>query len=397
MISPEEQIKTLQVGTEQILPKEELRKKLKRGKPLIVKFGADPTAPDLHLGHAVVLSKLRQFQDLGHKIVFLIGDFTTKIGDPSGRSKTRPPLSDKEIKQNAETYFTQVAKILDPKKTEIVYNSTWLNKMMLSDILKLLGKVTVARIIEREDFKNRLDKNLPLGSHELLYPLLQGYDSVELKADLELGGSDQTFNLLMGRHLQEQYDQEPQVVMTFPLLEGTDGVEKMSKSYNNYIGLFETAENAFGKLMSISDDLMFRYSLLLLHTSNEEIEKQKKEIASGSLHPMDHKKKIAHTIVTKFWSKEEADKGLEHFKSIFQKKDYEQATEVKVSGLESPCWIVDLLKTTGAVTTSSQAKQLIEAGAVTIDDVKVADFKATVKWKAGSIIKAGKKKIIKIS
>lgn len=391
----EKEIKLIEAGTVQTLPENELRKKLESGKKLKVKLGMDPTAPDLHLGHAVVLSKLKEFQDLGHEVIFLIGDFTARIGDPSGKSKTRPPLTEEEIKKNQKTYFEQVGKILDVNKCTIHYNSEWLDKLSASDLLKLFGKVTLARIIEREDFAKRLKEKQPIGFHELLYPLLQGYDSVALDADVELGGTDQTFNLLMGRFLQEQYGQEPQVIITMPLLEGLDGVQKMSKSLGNYVSLSEPANDAFGKLMSISDALMWRYFEILLGKSKQELSALEAKVAYGTLHPMELKKQMAHDIIAKFWSKKEADEAQQNFEALFQKKDYTQAQEVAL-GLESPAWIVDILKALGTVKTSSDAKRLIQNKAVSVDGEPVTDFKAQIDWKSGMIIKAGKHKIYKI-
>ena len=280
----------LQAGVEQIIPKTEFLKKLELKRPLRVKLGADPTSADLHLGHAVVLSKLRQFQDCGHEVIFLIGDFTARIGDPTGRSKTRPALTDEQIQANTQTYFNQVSKILDPAKIIVRYNSQWLDKLSSREFVNLCSKVTLARLIEREDFAQRITEHQPIGFHELLYPLMQGYDSVVLQADIELGGTDQTFNLLMGRFLQEHYGQEPQVIMTLPLLEGLDGVQKMSKSLGNAIGLAEPADQAYGKLMSISDELMWRYYQVLLHMRQQEICRMQEQVQQGTVHPMTLKK-----------------------------------------------------------------------------------------------------------
>lgn len=390
-------IKVLKIGTVQVTPEEDLRKKLHKGKPLRIKLGMDPTAPDLHLGHAVVLSKLRQFQDLGHEILFLIGDYTARIGDPTGRSKTRPPLTEEQIKTNSKTYFDQISKILDPSKTRVHYNSEWLSLLTFADLIKIAGTITVARLIEREDFQKRLSENTPIGFHELLYPIMQGYDSIALKADVELGGTDQTFNLLMGRYLQEQFNQEPQVIITVPLLEGLDGVQKMSKSYGNYVGLWEPAEQAYGKLMSVSDTLMWRYYSLLLLKTDEEIQRMKDGVATNTLHPMTLKKEMALGIVARFWSTKEAQEAQKQFEALFQNKDYSQATEVNLSkDTPNPIWIVDLVKQLGAVKTSSDAKRLIESGAVHVDDVAVQEFKAEIKWKSGMVIKIGKHKIYKI-
>lgn len=390
-------LEILKSGTVQILPEDEFLKKLKSGKKLRIKLGADPTAPDLHLGHVVVLNKLRQFQDLGHEVIFLIGDFTALIGDPTGKSKTRPPLSPEEVAQNSKTYLEQVGKILDIKKTRIVYNSHWLSKFKFDDVLRLAGKVTVARVIEREDFAKRLQEKTSIGLHELFYPLMQGFDSVELNADVELGGTDQTFNLLMGRFLQEQYGQEPQAILTMPLLEGLDGVKKMSKSLGNYIGLWETEVQAYGKLMSISDELMYRYALLLLSKTEKEIAQLQQDVKSEKLHPMALKKQIAHDIVAKYWTKEGAMQAQQNFEALFQKKDYTQAQEVELlKSFKNPVWVVELLKELKAVNSSSDAKRLIESGAIAVDDFVVKDFKAEIVWQPGTIIKAGKHKIYKI-
>lgn len=393
-----QQLEIIKSGTVQTLPEADLVKKLSSGKKLKIKLGMDPTAPDLHLGHAVVLSKMRQFQDLGHEVIFLIGDFTALIGDPTGKSKTRPPLSEAEIKQNAKTYFEQVCKILDRNKTVIRYNSEWLSPLSFTDIVKLAAKTTLARIIEREDFQKRLSENSSIGFHELFYPIMQGYDSVALNADVELGGTDQTFNLLMGRFLQEQYNQEPQVIITVPILEGLDGVQKMSKSLGNYVGLWEAANDAFGKLMSISDELMWKYYLLLGGKTESEISSLQALVSQEKLHPMKAKKDMAHLIVSRFWSQEEANAALVFFENMFQKQDYSTATKVEViNSLQQPCWIVDLLKAVNAASSSSDAKRLIESGAVSIDNKTISDFKATVPCSEGMILKAGKHKIYKLS
>lgn len=391
------QLEILKSGTVQILPEDLLLKKLKSGKKLKIKLGADPTAPDLHLGHVVVLNKLRQFQDLGHEVIFLIGDFTALIGDPSGKSKTRPPLSKEDVLRNSKTYLEQVGKILDIKKTTVVYNSEWLSKLKFDDVLRLAGKATVARIIKREDFDKRLKNNVPIGMHELFYPLMQGYDSVALGADIELGGTDQTFNLLIGRFLQEQYGQDPQVIMTLPLLEGLDGVKKMSKSLGNYVGLWENADKAYGKLMSIPDDLVFRYFLLLLNKTEKQVEALKSKVKNGTLHPMNLKKEMAYDIVAKYWSSDEAKAGQDRFEALFQKNDYSKANETMLpNNFDNPVWIVHLLRELKAVTSSSEAKRLLQSGAVLVDDKVIKEFKTEVSWKSGSIIKVGKRRIYKI-
>lgn len=385
-------------GTAQIIPEQEFEKKLASKKKLKIKLGLDPTAPDLHLGHAVVLGKMKQFQDAGHEVIFLIGDFTSKIGDPSGKSKTRPPLTDAQIQENMKTYFDQVSKILDPQKLSVRYNSEWLAPLDMADIIKLASKITVAQLIEREDFKNRLANKQPISFHELLYPILQGYDSVALHADVELGGTDQTFNLLMGRVLQEAYGQEPQVIITVPLLEGLDGVQKMSKSLNNAIGLNEPADQAFGKLMSISDQLMWRYFELLLGKTKADLSRMEERVASGNLHPMELKKDMARQIIAKYWSASEAEKAFASFEAVFQKKDYSKAQQITLpKGTANPIWIVDLLKTIDAIKTSSEAKRIIESGGVEIDGKQIQDFKAEVSWRSGSTIKVGKHRIYTIA
>lgn len=390
-------IQRLQTGTVQILPEDGLLKKLALKRPLIIKLGMDPTAPDLHLGHAVVLKKLKQFQDLGHTVIFLIGDFTAQIGDPTGKSKTRPPLSEQDIAHNMKTYFNQVQRILDPAKITVRYNSEWLQKISLSHFIRLCSKITVARLIDRDDFSNRIQNHQPISFHELLYPILQGYDSVELEADVELGGTDQTFNVLMGRYLQEQYQKEPQIVITTPLLEGLDGEQKMSKSLNNAIGLAEPAEQAFGKLMSISDTLMWRYYELLLDYSTDDIDTLKQQIHNQSVHPMDVKKRMAQKIVALFWSQQEADDARSQFEQLFQKKDYSNANVVHLAVPAShTLWIVDLLKMINAINSSSEARRLIESKAVQINGDPVADFKASVTITPDMIIKVGKHRIYKI-
>lgn len=388
----------IKAGTAQISPEEALLKKLATGKKLVIKLGMDPTAPDLHLGHAVVLRKMKEFQELGHDVVFLIGDFTARIGDPTGKSKTRPPLTEDEIAYNMQTYLDQVDTMIDVDRATVAYNSAWLNQLNASDFLKLCAKVTLARIIEREDFDNRIQKNQPISFHELLYPLLQGYDSVALKADIELGGTDQTFNLLMGRFLQEQYGQEPQLIITMPLLIGLDGVHKMSKSLGNIIGLLEPAEDAFGKLMSISDELMWHYLSVLLRKSDAEIDALKKAVENGSLHPMQLKKDMAFEVVKTFWSADGAQKGLAVFESVIQRKDYRQAQELPLdpSLFGQPIWIVELIKKVSSLQSSSEIRRLLDAGAVAIDEQLITDFKAMVTPVKGMIVKVGKHQIYKL-
>jgi tyrosyl-tRNA synthetase len=392
-----ERSQILERGVTAILPENGLIEKIKSGKPLTIKFGMDPTAPDLHLGHAVVLEKLREFQNLGHNVIVLIGDYTARIGDPSGKSKTRPSLTKEEIEHNTKTYFNQVRKILDPQKITIRYNSEWLDPLTSQDILQLLARVTLSSLIEREDFKKRLRSNKTIYLHELLYPILQGYDSVALDADVELGGTDQTFNLLMGRYLQHQFGKEPQIVMILPLLEGLDGVQKMSKSLGNAIGLNESGQHAFGKLMSISDVLMWRYFELLLHKTADEIALFQERISTGNLHPMTLKKEMAHEILSKFWSPKEADEAQRYFETIFEKKDYAKAESVTLAQtIPNPVWVVDLLKALQVISTSSEAKRLIEANAVEVDGKKVDDFTAQISHHPGTTIKVGKHRIFTI-
>lgn len=384
-------------GTVQVTPVDQLKKKLATGKSLTIKLGMDPTAPDLHLGHVVVLSKMRQFQDLGHTVIFLIGDYTARIGDPTGKSKTRPPLTEEEIARNTQSYFEQVSRILDAQKVKVVYNSTWLDKLTSADMLKICARTTLAQLIERDDFQKRMTAQEPIAFHELFYPIMQGYDSVELKADVELGGTDQTFNLMMGRHLQESYGQEPQVIITMPLLEGLDGVQKMSKSLGNAVGIAEPADQAYGKLMSISDQLMWRYLLLLVGKTDADIKQLQEDVAAGTLHPMTLKKQMAHAIVKKFWSMAEAEQAQSSFEALFQKKDYSKAQEATLpEGTENPLWVIELLKLLGAISSSSEGRRLIEAKAVSINEESITDFKALIGWSSGMIVKVGKHRIYKL-
>lgn len=382
--------------TSQVIPVEDLKKKLASNRPLKIKLGMDPTAPDLHLGHAVVLLKMKEFQDLGHEVIFLIGDFTARIGDPTGRSKTRPPLSEEDIERNSKTYFEQVSRILDPKKLTIRYNSEWLAPFDAKEFVKLCAKVTLARVTEREDFAKRIQEQTPIGLHELLYPLMQGYDSVALHADVELGGTDQTFNLLMGRYLQEQYGQEPQVIITTPLLVGLDGSAKMSKSLGNAIGLTEPADQVYGKLMSISDSLMWEYYQLLLRKSPAEILALQKAVESDQVHPMELKKAMAFGIVEKFWGTPAAQEAQEIFTELFQKKEYTHATPVELAKLPAPeVNIIELLKLIGAAVSSTQARELTQAGAVTVNGQKITDIRAVVQLSAGIHMKVGKHRFYK--
>jgi len=391
MLSPEEQLGIIKRGVVEVIEEEELLKKLKEGRPLKVKAGFDPTAPDLHLGHTVLLQKLRQFQQLGHEVYFVIGDFTAMIGDPTGRSETRPPLSREEVLENAKTYEHQVFKILDPEKTNIVFNSTWLSGLGTDGIIKLAGKYTVARMLERDDFSKRFKEGIPIYIHEFIYPLLQGYDSVFLKADVELGGTDQKFNLLVGRDLQRGFGQEPQVCITLPLLVGLDGVRKMSKSYQNYIAIQEEPESMFGKIMSISDDLMWDYYTLLTDYTEEEIEDFKK-----NLHPMDAKKKLAHFIVERFQGKEQADRALEFFVKTFSEREFpEDAPIIEVSyGLKRRAY--ELLFELGIESSKNSARRVVEGGGLRINGTKVEDPNQEIEIKEELRLQVGKKRFYRV-
>ncbi len=390
-------ISKLLAGTVAVLPQEDLAKKLASQRKLKIKFGIDPTSPDLHLGHTVVLSKLREFQDLGHEVILLIGDFTARIGDPTGRSKTRPPLSDEQIVHNFRTYLEQVAKILDLNAITVRYNNEWLGSLTSKEWLALCAQVTLARLIEREDFAQRIQTHQPIGFHELTYPLLQGYDSVALRADVELGGTDQTFNLIMGRFLQEHYGQEPQVIMTMPLLPGLDGAIKMSKSLGNAIGITEPANDVYGKLMSISDELMWVYYEILLQLPKAEVQLLKERVQQGSEHPMSLKKALAQAITSKFWGRSEADQAQAAFEHLFQKRDFDYAQAIDKGAFASAVWIIDLLKQLGAVSSSAEARRLIKEGAVSINSDKVIDFKACVTLNSGDHIKVGKHRFYRVT
>jgi len=385
-------------GSVDCLPAGQLEKRLESGKKLKIKLGMDPTAPDLHLGHAVVLKKMRQFQDLGHEVIFLIGDYTARIGDPTGKSKTRPALSDEDIAKNSKTYFEQIGRILDLEKTTIEYNSRWLSKLTFSDTIQLCAKITVARLLERDDFSNRMKQQQPIALHELLYPVMQGYDSVVLDADVELGGTDQTFNLLCGRFLQEQYDKKPQVILTTPLLEGLDGVEKMSKSLGNYIGLTDDPIDAYGKLMSISDHLMWRYFSLLLSKQEEELDLMKESVMFHQVHPMDMKKQMAFGIIKEFWTEKDAVAAQNNFIALFQKKDLSKGKQVTLPAtFKNPVWVIDLLKELEAISSTSEGKRLIESGSVSLDGETIKEFKAEVAWHTGMTIRVGKHRIYSLT
>jgi len=384
-------------GAEEVLVEGELVKKLKQGRPLKVKAGFDPTAPDLHLGHTVLINKLRQFQELGHEIQFLIGDFTGMIGDPTGKSVTRPPLTQEEVKENAETYCEQVFKILDPKKTRVVFNSEWMGKMDAAGLIQLAGKQTVARMLERDDFSRRYKGGQPIAIHEFLYPLIQGHDSVAMQADIELGGTDQKFNLLMGRHLQENNGQEPQVVITMPLLEGLDGVQKMSKSLGNYIGITEPANEMFGKIMSVSDELMWRYFELLSFRPMEEIDQFRQEIGQG-LNPRDVKFRLAEELVGRFHDRAAAVEARESFIARFQKGAMpDDMPEVSVAAQDNVLAIAQLLREAGLVQSSSEGMRMIKQGAVKIDGEKVADAGLEIASGTTHIYQVGKRRFARVT
>ncbi|AJP56465.1 tyrosine--tRNA ligase [Pandoraea vervacti] len=384
-------------GCDELLVEEEFLQKLARseatGKPLRIKLGLDPTAPDIHIGHTVVLNKMRQLQDLGHTVIFLIGDFTSLIGDPSGRNSTRPPLTREQIETNARTYFEQAALVLDREKTEIRYNSEWSMKLGADGMIKLASRYTMARMLEREDFTKRFQGGVPIAIHEFLYPLMQGYDSVALESDLELGGTDQKFNLLVGRELQKQYGQEPQCILTMPLLEGLDGVEKMSKSKNNYIGISEKPSEMFGKLMSISDDLMWRYYELLSFRTLEEIAQLRKDVEGGR-NPRDVKVLLGQEIVARFHSQADAERALEDFNARAKGGVPDDIPEVSLDG--APLGIAQLLKQAGLVPSTSEANRNIEQGGVRIDGEVVSDKGAKID--AGTyVVQVGKRRFARVT
>ena len=384
-------------GCDELLIESEFAQKLARsektGKPLRIKLGLDPTAPDLHLGHTVVLNKMRQLQNLGHVVIFLIGDFTSMIGDPSGRNITRPPLTREQVKENAMTYFAQASLVLDPEKTEIRYNSEWSDKLGAAGMIQLASQYTLARIMEREDFANRFKNGFPISVHELLYPLMQGYDSVALQSDLELGGTDQKFNLLVGRELQRHYNQEPQCILTMPLLEGLDGVEKMSKSKGNYVGITEPANIMFGKLMSISDEMMWRYYDLLSFKSIQDVERLKEEVKNGK-NPRDVKVELGKEIVTRFHSGAAADAALEDFVARSRGGIPDDIPAVSLSG--APLGIGQLLKQAGLCASTSEALRLVDQGGVRIDSQTISD--RGLKVDAGSfVVQVGKRKFAKVT
>ena len=395
-MDPKNQIEIIKQGIDEIIGESDLIEKLKQGKKLTVKVGFDPTAPDLHLGHTVVLRKMRQFQDLGHKVIFLIGDFTGKIGDPSGKNKTRPPLTDEEIKENATTYAEQVFKVLDEDKTVVDFNSRWGDQMTAADMIKLSAQSTVARMIERDDFSKRYKNNLPISIHEFLYPLMQGQDSVELEADIELGGTDQKFNLLVGRDLQKNQGMSPQTIITLPLLEGLDGVKKMSKSENNYIGITEDADQIFGKTMSIPDEIMFKWFDLLSLLPSNELKRIKKSVDEGG-NPRDAKIVLAVELTERFTSAKEAETAKENFFKKFAKNELPSDIEEKTLKHKGNYPLPNLLKDIGFASSTSEALRLLSQGAVKIDQIKVDSKDLHIELNTKKLIQVGKKKIIYIT
>lgn len=396
----DEELRILKKGVAEIITEEDLRKKLeishKESRPLIVKLGLDPSAPDIHMGHTVVLRKLKQFQDLGHQVVLIIGDFTGMIGDPTGKSETRKQLTREEVLENAKTYQKQIFKILDPEKTIIRFNSEWLSKLTFEDVIVLCSKYTVSRMLEREDFKKRMETQQPISIHEFFYPLMQAYDSIALHADVELGGTDQKFNILMGRTLQREYNQEPQVAILMPILEGTDGVKKMSKSLGNYIGINESPEQIYGKTMSIPDNLIVRYYELLTDIHPDELENIKKQLESGTLNPRDAKMQLAKELVRLYHGEDAAEMAEQYFVSVFQKGNIpDNIEEIVISGdIAQEVWLPRFMADYNLAATSSEGKRLIQQGAVKINGQKVKNENVTLK--NGDIIQIGKRKFGRI-
>ena len=395
----EEQLTLIKRGVEEILPEEELVEKLEKSQqtntPLVIKLGCDPSRPDLHIGHGVVLRKLRHFQDLGHQVVLVIGDFTSIIGDPSGRNKTRPQLSLEEAKKNAETYVKQSEAILDIDILKIVYNSTWLNIMRFSEVVQLASKYTIARMMERDDFTKRYKAEVPISIHEFLYPLAQGMDSVELKADVELGGTDQKFNLLVGRDLQREYGQEPQVIMTLPLLEGTDGVEKMSKSYGNHIGLHDIPEDMYGKALSISDDMIEKYFLLAVDADVDMMKEVRRQLDDNSVNPRDVKRWLARELVTLYYDSETAVKAQEHFDRVFISKDVPD--DMEEFKLTEEIQLLDILKNSGFIRSKGEGRRLIKQNAIKLNGKICGDELTALAPGCGEVvIKVGKRRFLKV-
>ena len=401
-MSPEQQLERIRFGSVDLVSEEELLKKLMNSftkeKPLKIKAGFDPSRPDLHLGHLVLLNKLKLFQDLGHQVIFLIGDFTAQIGDPSGSDKTRPILTPSKVKTNAETYSRQVFKVLDKSKTKVCFNSTWMDKMSAGELIRLAGKYTVARMLERDDFSKRFKTNQSICVHEFLYPLVQGYDSTVLEADVELGGTDQLFNLLVGRELQKRSGQESQCVLTVPILEGIDGVRKMSKSYDNYIAIEDSPREIFGKTMKLSDKLMVRYYELLTDKTSTDITQLKADLQSGKAHPMEVKKELAYFFVKQFYDSSMAEKEKEHFENIFSRHGVPSDIQEHIFPPAEGVWICHLIREVGFSPSTSEARRLIQGSAVEINGKKIRDNSLKIDLKKGEefILKAGKRRFAKI-
>lgn len=400
-MNPREQLELLTRGCVEVITKEELLERLKRKRCLTVKYGADPSAPDLHLGHSIPLRKLRQFQELGHRVVFIIGDFTAMIGDPTGVSQTRKQLSREEVRENAQTYLEQVGKILDIKKTEIVFNSQWFSRMNLEQVINsLASKYTLARILERDDFSERFKNERAIYIHELLYPLMQGYDSLMISADVEIGGTDQKFNMLVGRDLQRENGQLPQIVMTLPLLEGLDGVAKMSKSLNNYVGLTDPPEEMFGKLMSISDELMWRYFELLTDISPEELRSRREKASTGAINPMEVKMELAYRIVSTYHDEESARKAKEEFERVFRYGDIpSELEEVRISKdqlKDGKIWIIKLLVLSGFVNGAREAKRLVSQGAIRVNKQQISNPNLDIEIEGSAVVQIGKRKFFRV-
>lgn len=403
MLTIDEQFDIIKRGTVEIVPEEGLKAKLKdaqeKGKKLKIKLGLDPTAPYIHIGHGVVLRKMRQFQDFGHEVIIIIGDFTASIGDPSGKTITRPQLTAEEIAENAKTYYDQYCLILDPAKTRVVFNSEWLGKLSFADVIRIVSKVTVARILERDDFETRLAEGRPISMHELMYPVCQAYDSVVLESDVEVGGTDQKFNILMGRDLQTQFGLEEQIGLFMPILPGLDGVQKMSKSLGNYVGITEDPKDMFGKLMSIPDEIMPSYFELCTDVPLDEIEEIKKKLFDGSMHPMEAKKRLAREIVTIYHSADAAKEAQAEFERVFSQHEVPaDMPEVGVADImeDGKVWIVKLLAAANMAPSNSEARRLVMQGGVTIDGEKISDPKANIEVKDGQVLRAGKLKFARI-
>ena len=401
MLKPENQLETIKRGSVEIIVEAELLKKLQKSftenRPLKIKAGFDPTAPDIHLGHTVLLEKMRQLQDLGHEVIFLIGDFTGMIGDPSGKSEMRKPLTKEQVIENAKTYQEQIFKILDPERTKVVFNSEWMSSMSAEDIIRLASRYTVARMLEREDFKQRWINLSPISIHEFMYPLIQGYDSVMLNADVELGGTDQKFNLIVGRELQKEYGQEPQCLVLMPLLEGLDGVKKMSKSLGNYIGITEPPKEMYGKIMSIRDELMLRYYELLSHISLKELNLLKEDIEKGTIHPKKAKENLALEIVERYWGKDEALKVKEEFEHIFKEKGLPDEIPVfELEWEEDEMWVPKIMKLSGLTSSTGEAIRLIKQGGVSINDKKYADPDGKL-VRGNYLFKVGKRRFMRVN